>query len=69
MYSVPHSQVKLTCFVAKYCTGNFLSAKKCRKYTFRYILEVVKDEINSFGFGHTVAASEGQTTAQKNSNN
>ena len=41
VYLLPYSQVKPTCFVASYCMVYFLSAKKCHKSTFKYILEIV----------------------------
>ena len=63
VYSLPHSQVKPTCFVVSYCVGNFMSAKKCQKSTFKYSLETVQGETKNNGFWQYISAPESHSTA------
>jgi hypothetical protein len=42
--------------------GYFLRAKKCRKSTFKYTLEIVQGGTKNNGFWQYISAPEGRTT-------
>jgi hypothetical protein len=50
VYLLPYNQVKPTCFVANYCSGNFPNAKECCNCTLKCIPEVAQGEIEKRRF-------------------